>query len=70
MGAMKPYPLLDTTMELLAQRGDLTLEQVAQGAGVGYSWLTKLNAGAIPKPGVHPVQKVHDWLLSRVDAAA
>lgn len=69
--SMKPKPLLEATYDLLAQaRGEITLEAIADGADVGLSWLRKFSAKSIPKPGVLPVQRVHDFLHERLRADA
>ncbi len=44
--------LLNSTRELLENREDVTLIEIAEGAGVGYEWLQKFNQGAIEDPGV------------------
>lgn len=60
--------LLDQTKILLANRGDTTLVEIAEGAGVDYSWLTKFWQGRIPDASVNKVQAVHDFLAKRKGA--
>ena len=55
--------LLARTKKLLTQRGDLSLRQIAQGAGVGHEWLRSLVYGAIEEPGVTKLEKVHNYLV-------
>lgn len=55
--------LLDRTKKLLTQRGDLTLREIADGAGVGHEWLRSFMYGdRIREPGVLKIQKIHDFL--------
>jgi predicted transcriptional regulator len=54
--------LLSETKQLLANRGATTLVEIAKGAGVDYSWLTKFWQGRIPDASVNKVQAVHDYL--------
>ena len=56
--------LLTRTKNLLDQRGELTLRQIAEGAGVGHEWLRGLVYGAINDPGVMRLEKLHDYLAS------
>lgn len=37
--------------------------QIAQDTEVGYSWLTKLARNRIPNPGIHAIQKLHNYLF-------
>lgn len=62
-------PLLDRTRALLAARGDLTLEQVAEAAGVNAWWLRSFAAGKASDYGVRRVQALHDYLASRATPA-
>ena len=62
--------LLDQTRALLASRGDTTLVEIAAGAGVDYSWLSKLSQGRIPDASVNRVQAVHDFLAQKQGARA
>lgn len=54
--------LLAKTKRLLQERGDLSLRQIAQEAGVGHQWLRSLCYGAIEEPGVTKLEKVHNYL--------
>jgi hypothetical protein len=56
--------LLEQTRALLDNRGDITLVQIAAGAEVDYSWLTKFSQDRIPDPSVNRVQAVHDFLAT------
>ena len=62
---METAPLLPKTRALLASC-DLPLNEIAQGAAVGYEWLKKFKADAIPDPSVNRVQAVHDFLVRAV----
>lgn len=64
---MQQPPMLEKTLELL-RNCDLPLVEIANMSGLGYEWLKKLKAGDIPDPGVNRIQKLHDFLASRVDA--
>lgn len=55
--------LLTKTKRLLQERGDLSLREIAQGAGVGHQWLRSLCYGAIKEPGVTKLEKVHNYLI-------
>lgn len=59
--------LLDTTLELVRLRGEMTLRQVADGAEVDFEWLSKFSRGEITDPGVQKVQRVHDFLSPIVE---
>lgn len=55
--------LLDRTKKLLDQRGELTLRQIAEGAGVGHEWLRSfLYGNRIKDPGVSRLEKLHNFL--------
>lgn len=60
--------LLEQTKTLLANRGETTLVEIAAGAGVDYSWLSKFWQGRIPDASVNKVQKVHDFLAARTSS--
>lgn len=55
--------LFDCTVRLLGQ-SNLTYRQIAEGAAVDMNWLAKFRQGAIEEPGVHKVQRVHDFLAA------
>lgn len=55
--------LLDRTKKLLDQRGDATLREIAEGAGVGHEWLRGFVYGAIKDPGVSRLEKLHNFLV-------
>lgn len=59
--------LLDTAIELVRARGEMTLRQVADGAGVDFEWLSKFSRGEIADPGVQKVQRVHDFLFPLIE---
>lgn len=55
--------LLDRTKKLLADRGELSLRQIADGAGVGHEWLRSFAYGdRIKDPGVTRLEKLHNYL--------
>lgn len=60
--------LLDATKERLASRQE-TLQEVADGAGVGYQWLAKFSQNRIADPSVNKVQAVHDYFLRKQESA-
>ena len=65
---MASNTLLGMTRDLLAQaKGQYTQEQIAAGSDVTLTWLQKFVRGAIPDPGVERVQRVHDFLSSRLE---
>jgi transcriptional regulator with XRE-family HTH domain len=55
--------LLDRTKRLLRERGDLSLREIAEGAGVGHQWLRSIVYEAIEEPGVTKLEKVHNYLV-------
>lgn len=61
--------LLEQTKTLLQTRRQ-TLNQIATGANVDYSWLAKFSQGRIPDPSVRKVQAVHDYLSEHRDTDA
>jgi hypothetical protein len=54
--------MLEQTKNLLEQRGELTLREIAAGAEVGYEWLRKLAYNGVSNPGVTQVERVHRYL--------
>lgn len=54
--------MLWQTKNLLEQRGELTLREIAAGADVGYEWLRKLAYNGVSNPGVTQVERVHRYL--------
>ena len=54
--------LLSRTKKLLDDRGDLTLREIAEGAGVGHEWVRKLVYGGIDDPGVLRLEKLYAYL--------
>jgi hypothetical protein len=69
MGMQQPpnRPLLEKTVELLLNC-DMPLVEIATKSNLGYEWLKKLKAGAIPDPGVNRIQALHDFLSQLADA--
>lgn len=61
---MEQVPLLEKTMALL-RKCDMPLSELAQKSNLGYEWLKKLKADAIPDPGVNRIQQLHDFLVSQ-----
>ena len=45
------------------RRGDWP--QIADEAGVTYTWMTKVVQGAIANPGVRDIQKILDYIVSK-----
>jgi transcriptional regulator with XRE-family HTH domain len=54
--------LLSRTKKLLDQRGELSLREIAEGAGVGHEWVRGLTYGAIKDPGISRLEKLHNFL--------
>ena len=55
--------LLTRTKRLLADRGELSLREIAEGAGVGHEWLRSFAYGdRIKDPGVTRLEKLHNFL--------
>ena len=54
--------LLNRTKKLLEERGELSLREIAKGAGVGHQWVRSLVYGRIRDPGVTRLEKLHDFL--------
>jgi hypothetical protein len=55
--------LLVRTKKLLNQRGDLTLREIATGAGVGHEWLRSFAYGnRIKDPGISRLEKLYNFL--------
>jgi hypothetical protein len=61
------YNLLNETTKLL-QRCALSRPQIALRSGVGYEWLKKFEYAKFSNPGVHSVQRLHDFLVLHRDA--
>lgn len=61
--------MYERTREMLRAR-DQTIPEIAEAAGVGESWLYKINRGAIPNPYFRNLELVHDYLLRRQKRAA
>ncbi len=54
--------LLDRTKKLLDQRGEASLREIADGAGVGHEWVRSLAYGRSENPGIKPLEKLHNFL--------
>lgn len=54
--------LLDRTKNLLDQRGETSLREIADGAGVGHEWVRSLAYGRSKNPGIKPLEKLHNFL--------
>jgi len=55
--------LLTRTKKLLEQRDELTLREIAEGAGVGHEWLRSFVYGdRIKDPGVIRLEKLFNFL--------
>lgn len=58
--------LYEKTVRLIAERpASLTLADIARGAEVKPTWLSALVKGDIPEPGVHKIQRLHDFMTNR-----
>jgi transcriptional regulator with XRE-family HTH domain len=57
--------LLEETRDRLARlpKGT-TLVEVGEGCGVSVAWLSRLNRGLMPNPGVIQVEKLCEYLRS------
>ena len=54
--------LLTRTKKLLDERGELTLREIAEGAGVGHQWVRSLVYGRIKDPGITRLEKLYAFL--------
>ena len=54
--------LLTRTKKLLSERGETSLREIAEGAGVGHQWVRSLLYGAIDDPGVKKLEKLYAYL--------
>lgn len=60
--------LLDKTVDLLEQdRGNWN--HTAKVTGLGRDWIAKLAQGHINDPGVKKIEKLHDYLTEKYQAA-
>lgn len=57
--------LLVRTKKLLDERGELSLREIAEGAGVGHQWVRSLVYGRIHDPGITRLEKLHAFLAGR-----
>lgn len=60
--------LLQQTQYLI-EKSQLNDRQIAEGAGLGAkstNWVNKIRRDQIPSPGIHKIEKLHDFLTSRV----
>lgn len=68
LGRMQSAPdstesLVTRTKKLLRERGEVSLREVADGAGVGHEWLRSFfYRGRIQDPGVTRLEKLHNYL--------
>ena len=72
LGKILPYGVCMDAMEFVRERlaaPDINLREVAEGAGVGHSWLRMFARGEIPDPGYSRVKALADYFL-RVGKAA
>lgn len=58
----KTESLLDRTKRLLHDRGETSLREIADGAGVGHEWLRSLAYDRSKNPGIQPLEKLHNFL--------
>ena len=52
----------DAQIKALLERRRGDWAEIAAGAGVSYSWLSKFANGHIPNPGFATLCKLHDYL--------
>lgn len=55
--------LLDRTKKLLADRGDTSLREIADGAELGLEWVKSIAYGRSDNPGIKPLEKLHSYLV-------
>lgn len=55
--------LLDRTKKLLAERGDTSLREIADGADVDFEWVKSIHYNRIADPGVLKLEKLHLYLV-------
>lgn len=51
----------------LVKSTTLTKQQIADGAGVGFQWISKYSQGRFKSPGVDRVQAVYNFLDAERD---
>lgn len=49
----------------MIKKSNLTVDELATGAGVHRAWLWRVVTGRIQSPGVTKLQKVYDYLKKR-----
>ena len=54
--------LLSRTIKLLNERGETSLREIADGAGVGHEWLRSLAYGRSGNPGIKHIEKLQAFL--------
>lgn len=54
--------LLKQTLDLLQNKRQKTIPEIAAESGLPYYWLRKMANGEIEDPGVNRVQKLYEYL--------
>lgn len=67
---MAQQSLYERTLALLEGRGELTYEEIAEGAGIGIHWLHKFVRRATPNASAWRIEAVHNYLVKRLKKAA
>lgn len=55
--------LLDRTKKLLDDRGETSLREIADAAGVPREWLRSIAYDRSKNPGIKPLEKLHNFLI-------
>jgi transcriptional regulator with XRE-family HTH domain len=55
--------LLSRTKKLLEQRGELSLREIAEGAGVGHQWVRSILYTKDPNPTIKPLEQLYAYLV-------
>lgn len=66
LGKILPYAVYMDALEFVRERlGDkgVNLREVADGAGVGHSWLRMFRRGEIPDPAYSRIKRLADYFL-------
>lgn len=64
--------LLEQTQHLILV-SQLNDRQIAEGAGLGAkstNWVNKIRRNQIPSPGIHKIERLHDFLNSHVASSS
>ncbi|MCU7917093.1 MAG: hypothetical protein KZQ95_01890 [Candidatus Thiodiazotropha sp. (ex Epidulcina cf. delphinae)] len=66
---MNEKSFLDQTKQLLMET-DVPIKKICKDAGLSTRWYYRFISGDIKDPGVQRIQRLHDYLKSKVGQAA